>query len=145
MHSSVSVARTGTLNILLRTDPCIAGRTRFNGARGSISLRVSDVWFTPARPSIWYQSRQSATLDAGLTSRGNIPEAAYNDSESRAQKVSVFVARSGAESTQSHLVDGHHLHRFEPRIRVLNGNHRLVQLKDFVVATLEYNGRWFLR
>jgi len=55
MQPSMSVTRTTTLYILLRTRTSNARRYRLDDTYRPLSLRVSDVWITSACTPIWYQ------------------------------------------------------------------------------------------
>jgi len=141
----MSVTRLATILVLLRTSRCQCRRTRLDGTLRPIPFRVSDVRITSHGKDIQHRQIESNAVDASASSRCNVSETKNDVAESWTQKVSVFAARYRAELSESHLVDRHHLHRFEPRIRVSNGNHRLVQPNDFGVAIIEYNGCQLLR
>ena len=75
----------------------------------------------------------------------NLSETKNGFSESRTQEISAFIAQRYSVLSESHLVDGHHVHRFDSRICVSYGNHRLVQPHDIIVAIIEHDGRRILR
>ena len=145
MCTTMPLDRFAEVHVLLRTYFCNRRRTRTHGTNRQVSLRTSDVRIATTCQAIRHQPRQGKTAHARPAHRCNISETKNDDSESGTQEISVFIAQRYSVLSESHLVDGHHVHRFGSRIRVLDGDHRLVQPHDIIVAIIEHDGRRLLR
>ena len=137
--------RFAEVHVLLRTHFSNSRRTRSHGTHRPLSLRAAHLRIAATCSSIRHQPRQGNTAHARPASRCNISETKNDFSESRTQEISVFIAQRYSVLSESHLVDGHHVHRFDSRICVSYGNHRLVQPHDIIVAIIEHVGRRILR
>ena len=141
----MSLDRLAETDLLLRTDYCNTRRTRPHDEIRPVPLRASDLRVAAARRPVRHQSRQSQTTHARPASRGDISETEINHSQSRTQKVPVLIARYCSVMPESHLVNGHHVCCSGSRVCVSDGDHRLVQSNDIIVAIIQHDGREFLR
>ena len=145
MCTTMPSHRLAEVNLLLRTDSCNTRRTRTHGSIRQVPLRAAHLRIAAACRPVRYQSGQGKTTHAGPASCRHVSETKNDFTESRAQEIPVFAAQRYSTLPESHLVDGHYVHRFDPRICVSYGNHRLVQPDDIVVAIIQHDGRRLLR
>ena len=140
MCTTMRFDRLAEVDILLRTDLRNSRRTRTHGTIRQVPFRTSDLRFASHGRHVRHGQIESDKADARPAFDRDISETKNDDFESGTQKVSVFASRCQYRTAQSGLVDGHHLHRFGPRIHVSYGDYRLVQPDDFGVAIIELNG-----
>ena len=145
MRTTMPSHRSAEVVLLLRPYFRNARRTRTHGTIRQVSFRTSHVRIAADGRHVRHVPQSGGEADASPPSRRNVSETKNDVAEPRTQEISLFVAQRYSIVPESHLVDGHHVHRFGPRICVSYGNHRLVQPHDIIVAVIEHDGRRLLR
>ena len=145
MCTTMPFDRFAKVILLLRTCFCNSRRTRTHGTNRQVSLPAACLRIATTCQAIRHQPGQGEEAHAGPAFGCHLSETKNDDSQSGTQETPLFIAQRYSVLSESHLVDGHHVHRFGSRICVSYGDHRLVQPHDIIVAFIEHDGRRLLR